>query len=169
MPTLEQIQQQIKQASGLDSSLWKREVKELPSILTETEAVEAILQGVYGNNLGVFVATMSRILFVDKGMFGGLKVEEFHYEKISSVQFETGLIQGKLKIFTSGNTAEITNCDKRLVRLFAEYVQGRLSAPKVSPDSGGDVLEKLERLAKLKEQGILSDEEFQQQKAKILA
>lgn len=172
MLSLEQIQQQIKDACGLDSSLWKREVKELPSILAADEAVEAILQGIYSNSLGVLVATTSRILFVDKGMFGGLKVEEFHYEKISSVQFETGLLQGKLKIFTSGNAAEISNCDKRLVRLFSDYVQSRLSSPKTSPapaqTDGGDVLDKLERLAKLREQGVLSDEEFQQQKTKIL-
>lgn len=169
MPTIDEVKVQIKQASGIDSSLWKREVNELPSILAETEGVSAILQGIYDNKLGILIATSTRVLFLDKGLFGGLKVEEFQYEKISSVQFETGLIQGKLKIFTSGNTAEITNCDKRLVRLFAEYVQGRISAPKVSPVTGGDVVEKLERLAKLKEQGILSDEEFKQQKDKILA
>ena len=42
-----------------------------------------------------------------------------------------------------------------------------MSAPKeVDTD---DVISKLERLAKLKEQGILTEEEFLVQKAKILA
>ena len=37
-----------------------------------------------------------------KGFIFGLKVEDFPYDKISSIQYETGLIFGKLTIFTSG-------------------------------------------------------------------
>lgn len=42
--------------------------------------------------------------------------------------------------------------------------------PGTHPTSGDDdVLSRLERLSRLKEQGILNEEEFQQQKAKLLA
>lgn len=37
-----------------------------------------------------------------------------------------------------------------------------------SPTTSGNSIEQLERLAALKERGVLSDEEFQQQKRQIL-
>jgi putative oligomerization/nucleic acid binding protein len=42
------------------------------------------------------------------------------------------------------------------------------AAPAQTPSSGGDSVAELERLAKLKESGALTDAEFEQQKAKIL-
>lgn len=41
-------------------------------------------------------------------------------------------------------------------------------APAPPAAGGGDVIEQLERLGKLREQGILTDEEFAAQKAKLL-
>lgn len=43
------------------------------------------------------------------------------------------------------------------------------AAPSVAPVTQDDVLSKLERLAKLKEQGVLTEDEFQQQKLSLLA
>jgi len=175
MPTLEQIQEQLKRIDGISHLLGSKEVKELPSIMWEDEDAEHMVQGIYNNGLGVLFATNKRLIFVDKGMFFGLKVEDFPYDKITSIQYETGMLQGKLTIFASGNRAEITNCEKSLVRGFAEYVRARISAPQesksITPSSQecDDVISKLERLAKLKEKGILTDDEFLQQKAKILA
>lgn len=174
MPTLEQIQAQLKRIDGISHLLGRKEIKELPAILWEDEQVEHMVQGIYNNGLGALFATNKRLLFVDKGMIFGIKVEDFPYDKITSIQYETGMLQGKLTIFASGNRAEITNCEKGLVRGFSEYVRARISSPQeskapVTGSSSDDVISKLERLAKLKEQGILTDEEFQQQKAKLLA
>jgi hypothetical protein len=176
MPTLEQIQEQLKRIDGVSHLLGRKEIKELPAILWEDEHVDHMLSGIYNNGLGALFATNRRLLFVDKGLIFGLKVEDFPYDKITSIQYETGIIQGKLTIFASGNRAEITNCDKVLVRGFAEYARARISSlhagkavPAPTPDGNDDTISKLERLAKLKEQGILTDEEFMQQKAKILS
>ena len=103
MPTLIEIQSQIKNLAGFESFLGRKEIKELPSILWEDEKVENIIQGTYNNGNGVLVATNIRLVFVDKGLLFGLKVEDFPYDKISSIQYETGILMGKLTIFTSGN------------------------------------------------------------------
>ncbi len=174
MPTLDEIQAQLKRIDGISHLLGRKEIKELPAILWEDEQVEHMVQGIYNNGLGALFATNKRLLFVDKGMLFGLKVEDFPYDKVTSIQYETGMLQGKLTIFASGNRAEITNCGKALVRGIAEYVRARISSAQVSkaslsPARGDDVISKLERLARLKEQGILSDDEFLQQKARILA
>lgn len=176
MPTLNEIQAQIKNLGGFETFLGRKEIKELPSILQEDEKVENIIQGTYNNGNGILVATNRRLVFVDKGFLFGLKVEDFPYDKISSIQYETGILMGKLTIFTSGNKAIIDNVIKAKVRVFGDSVRAKISAPKevvsqsnpVIVNQPIDIADQLERLAKLKEQGILNEEEFIQQKKKIL-
>ncbi len=179
MPSLDEIKSQIKGIGGLDSFLGRREIKELPNVIWHDERVENIVQGSYNNGLGILIATNKRLVFVDKGMFFGLKVEDFPYDKISSIQYETGLLLGSITIFTSGNKAVIDNVEKSKARSFGDWIRARISTAKENvleqpkakvPSSNSDViLEKLERLAKLKEQGILTEDEFQKQKQIILA
>lgn len=128
------------------------------------------------NGNGLLIATNKRLVFVDKGLLGGLKVEDFPYDKISSIQYETGMVFGKIKIFASGNKANIEQIDKQQAKTFAEYVRARISSPSEhasyqdhnQQNSNGSLADQLRELAELKEQGILTEEEFQQQKTKIL-
>jgi len=176
MPTLEEIQKQISSLDSASRLLAFKEVKELPKILWEDERIEQIIQGMYNNGNGVLVATNKRLVFVDKGLMFGLKVEDFPYDKITSIQYETGMLMGEITIFASGNKAEIKYLDKARTRVFAEFVRARVTATsdhasvqKASAvPNADDVVSKLERLAALKSQGILTEEEFLEQKRKIL-
>lgn len=76
------------------------------------ENVYNLIQGIYNNGIGIFAATNKRLIFIDKGLMYGLKVEDFHYDKISSIQYLAGLLLGKLLIFVSGNKEVIDNVDK---------------------------------------------------------
>jgi len=87
MPSIDEIQNQIKNLSGLESFLGRREIKELPSILWDNEKVENIIQGLYNNGNGILVGTNKRLIFIDKGIIFGIKVEDFSYDKISSIQY----------------------------------------------------------------------------------
>lgn len=174
MPTLEEIKKQIQHLDGVSRLFGRKEIKELPNILWEDEIVEKMVQGYYGCGQGILVATNKRLLFVDKGLIYGLRVEDFPHGKITSIQYKTGLVFGTITIFTSGNKADIEQIDKKQARDFAEYVRARISGakehasiPKNKPSSD-DVITQLEKLAKLKEQGILSEEELSSQKKNIL-
>ena len=178
MPSLEKTQEQILEALRDEDRRRlgrPREIKELPKILSEDEIIENIVRGFYSHGLGILVATNRRLVFIDKGIMGGVKVEDFPYEKISSIQYETGMLQGEITVFTSGNKATISNIGKNQARNFGEFARAKISSPKSPSDiisdmdslASSDVLTKLERLAKLKEQGILDDEEFKDQKRKI--
>lgn len=105
-------------------------------------------------------------------MVFGLKVEDFPLDKITSIQYETGLLMGKVKIHTSSNVADIENVEKNSARKFAEFVRVKLSEPKTNVSTSQvnepNVLDQIEKLAKLKETGILSEEEFSEQKKKLL-
>ncbi len=81
---------------------------------------------------------------------------------------------GKISIFTSGNRANIDKiAPKDQVRNFAEYVRARITshsdhvgAKTQSKQNAG--LHELEKLADLKEKGIITAKEFQDKKKQIL-
>lgn len=170
----DEIKKQIQalKLSGISDYLGRREINELPNILAPTEIVDNLAQGTYNNGQGILVSTNRRLIFVDKGMLYGLKVEDFPLDKITSIQYETGLLLGEIKIHTSGNIAKIDNVEKASARSFAEFIREKLSQPKETVatkiTTEPNVLDQLEKLAKLKENGILSDEEFSEQKKKLL-
>lgn len=172
---LDEIKSQIQaiNLSNVSSYLGRREISELPAILAQNEVVDNLAQGTYNNGQGILVSTDRRLLFIDKGMLFGLKVEDFPLDKISSIQYETGLIFGSIKIHTTGNVATIENVEKASARSFAEFVRNELSQPKemitTTIINEPNILDQLEKLAKLKENGILTEEEFNQQKIKLLA
>jgi len=174
MPTLEEIKSQIRSIDGMAKFLGKREIKELPNILWENENVEKLIQGTYNNGNGILICTNKRLIFIDKGMLFGLQVEDFPLDKISSIQYSTGILLGKLTIFASGNKAVIDNVDKLQVRVFGDFVTNKINSKDKNKNlikvesSEDDIISKLERLATLKEKGILTDEEFLAQKNKIL-
>ena len=173
MPTLEEIKKQISNIEDASRLLGHKEIKELPNILWEDEKVEKLVQGYYAGATGILVATNKRLVFVDKGLIYGLKVEDFPYDKISSIQYKTGMLLGELTIYASGNRADIKNVEKKLVRNFAEFVRAKTTENKEkntvkSEEPVPDIADQIKKLADLKEQGILTEEEFSAKKKKIL-
>lgn len=167
-------QQLLNLGINKNSSIFgRKELKELPNILSNNEIIKGVIIGFYNGGTGILVATDRRLIFIDKGIFYGLKTEDFGLDKISSIQFESGLLMATIKIMASGNLAKIENVDKVLGKTFCEMVRNLLSEPKSTPvqnttSSKDDFIDKLERLGKLKADGILTQEEFDSQKAKLL-
>lgn len=146
-----------------------KEIDEIPNILAENETLDNIIQGFYNNGSGILISTSRRLVFIDKGLLYGLKVEDFPLDKISSIQYETGMMFGKLKIHSTNNNAVIDNVDKEAVKIFAEFVRNKISSSndKIENNSN-DILKQLEKLAQLKSSGILTEDEFNEQKSKLL-
>lgn len=174
--TTDRIQGQLEKIGLTKSSalFGRKEIAELPAIIPEGEEIFGLVQGVYNGGQGILVATDRRLLFVDKGLLYGLKVEDFGLDKVTSIQIETGLIFADIKIMASGNIAKITNVEKTGGRAFCEKVRAKLSEPKASAapvtvvHQQVDVADQLGKLAALKDQGILTQEEFDAQKKKLL-
>jgi hypothetical protein len=89
------------------------------------------------------------------------------------------MVFGEIIIFASGNKARITQLAKAETVAFADLARNQINqlsapSPLAQPtpgvlDPAEQRLAMLERLAQLRQQGILTDEEFSAQKAKILA
>jgi hypothetical protein len=154
----------------------RREIKHLEEKLGEGEEVLNLAQGQYDEKNGLVALTDRRVLFVEEGLIRK-QLEDFPYEKISSVQTSTGMMHGKLTIFGSGNKAVIDKIypKQRTVEI-GEHVRSRIAAssmqptppPSSNPTSSGNPAGRLRRLAELRDAGAITTEDFEAQKLRIL-
>ncbi len=149
-----------------------REIKRLPEHLWEGETVERMTTGAYGNGNGLVVLTDRRLLFIQDGVMSK-KSEDFPLDKVSSVQWGSGLMLGAITIFASGNKTEIKNVNKDDGKEMVDLVRARLSAPKAAPVAATgaaqpDIIGQIKQLGELMAAGVLSQEEFEAKKAELL-
>ncbi|MGZ2746386.1 PH domain-containing protein [Burkholderia stagnalis] len=142
------------------------------------EQVLAFSSGLMDGNTWLIVLTDHRVLFLDKGLIYGLKQISINLDKVNSVSGTTGIMFGEIRIEDGASERIVKNVWKKTVVPFTNKVRDAIreytrasqpaAAAPVAP-AADDVVSKLERLAALKERGILTDAEFADQKAKILA
>lgn len=176
--TKEELKQEMKRLAAVVTDTpfgTKKEFFHLPEILNSGEQPLAIASGMMDNNTWLITLTNQRVIFLDKGMMYGVKQIDVSLRNIVSVGGKTGIILGEIMISTSGQNYTVKNVMKASVIPFTNLINEtknglndnkKTSEP--SPPETSDFISKLERLASLKEKGILSDEEFQQQKQRIL-
>lgn len=120
---------------------------------------------------GVFLATNKRLVFYAKKLTG-YDLEVFPYSTISSIEMGKNLMGHKVKFFASGNKASMKWIKEGDVQKFIEEVKGRIGKKEavqgVMPTSD-DIPAQIKKLADLKEQGILSEREFETKKKELLA
>jgi PH (Pleckstrin Homology) domain-containing protein/putative oligomerization/nucleic acid binding protein len=154
----------------------RKELKKLTDKLAEDEEVVNLARGQYDNKTGLVVVTDRRILFTEQGMVRS-RLEDFPYSRVSSVQTESGMMFGKLTIYSSGNKAVIDHIGpKERATEIGDYVRGHIGAgastpqPQPSPaaESQPDVMQQLQQLGALRDSGVLTDAEFEAKKAELL-
>ena len=175
------IDKALKNLSVFEASaLSKGEIKELPNILWEDELPASVIRGTYHNGNGILVATDRRLIFIDKGLVG-LTVEDIYFEDISSIESHQGWLMGSLTIYARGNKESVENVHKQNVRPFSDLLRNELAKSKkmkvdmlaptqqvVSTPTRADNIDALFKLSELHKMGILTDDEFAEQKAKLL-
>lgn len=207
MPTIEEVRAQIKALPHKYIFYTKREINYLPKILAEDERILALTSGYHGNSTVLLVCTNRRLLFVDKGMFFGLKVKQLNLDRIQSIDSSYIILFGSIRIWDGAAAYEISMILVESIDPFVKTVRDAIEnyrrivfrdvthqqyagnqaapaqgapahpaptpaksayQPPITNQSAPDMLEQLERLAKLREGGHLTEEEFQAQKRKLL-
>lgn len=162
---------------GDDLFFTKKELDHLPEILLDGERVISFTSGMMDGNTWLITLTDKRIIFLDKGMLYGLKQAVIDLDKVNAVSGETGLILGSISIQDGATSRTIKNVQKKTVVNFTNKVRDALEARKrpqsfhstpTNSAESSDIISQLERLASLKEKGILSQDEFEQQKSKLI-
>lgn len=123
---------------------------------------------------GILVATDQRVVFYAK-KFGGYDLESFPYSNISSFEQSKGMMGHKIKMFASGNEVEVKWINQGDIDLLMREVKTRLQSntPSVSvateTAAPPDPTEELRKYAALRDDGIITDEEFQEKKRQLLS
>lgn len=119
---------------------------------------------------GVLVITNSRVIRFHKFWFNE-KVIGVPLSKISSVQVSKGMLGlTTLEFITSNEDFWIKMAKPIADRILPVIEDAREATEKSSTvaEAKGDPLDQIKKLSELKESGILTDQEFQEKKAKLL-
>ena len=114
-------------------------------------------------------------VFLDKGFFFGLAQISIDLDKVNAISGETGILFGAISIEDGASSRMIKWVPKGTVVNFTNKVRDAIEARKNASQSsqilklpGDDVVSQLETLASLVEKGLVTKEEFAQQKLKLL-
>ena len=169
----------IAREIGDDQFFTKKELNHLPEVLADGEQVLAFASGLMDSNTWLITLTDRRIIFLDKGMIFGLKQTSIELGKVNSVSGKTGILFGKIMIEDGAAQRVIDNVPKKTVIPFVNKVRDALHAksermisshPSKSQQSAitEDPVDRLEKLQKMKDKGLITDLEFSEQKNRIL-
>ncbi len=157
----------------------KRDVKKLPEYLHGGETVLAMTGGITGGKAGLLVATDRRALFVAEGVINH-SFEDFPYDRINTVTSTRGMVFGSILINTAGAARVVEQVAKgeaeKVAAILRERVEAvtreRYTQPAVSPPPTAapahGIAGELRDLATLRDEGVLTDEEFAAEKARLL-
>lgn len=165
--------------------IWSRfaNYKEVPivaELIFPNDRIWDVGFGMYEDHNGLVVVTESRILFGGRkaaSLLGHAKTEVFEMNRVTSVQVNSSAVLSTLVIVVSGAKGEIKSMPTADCRRIADVVRQRLSVsstpPQVMPEPSPPVtanafVDEITRLATMRQQGLLTDDEFKAAKAKLL-
>ena len=189
MPSLEQIKNHIlMMEEQFVKYADRKELPEIVRLLGMNEILEYIIDASSGSYSGLLIGTNLRFMFITKTL-QGVGQTIFNYDKISKIEqggaqsnFGSLMVtvpnirnQPHIHTFEYISKENISNLYNWLRNKASNNSNSKLEQPiiqeQVAPSAliNDELLEKLERLAKLKELGVLTDEEFLAQKQQLLA
>jgi hypothetical protein len=182
-----------REEEGLTSSIItditdKKELEEIQRVANRVVRDEKVMfvarqsrfkpGGAKGTPATLFV-TSQRLIFRNPSMMGMREhFSSVNYDKISSLDIEKGIFSSTLKIRAEGFAGDVDAIDKEKAEKILLYIQEKMdeattSAMHSQPDTHRSnpqlsAADELTKIARLKEQGILSEAEFNQMKQEIL-
>jgi len=158
--------------------------------ISANESIDVKLQI---NNAEAIVVTDRRVMIIKGGIFSGaglfgIKYSSFNFNQITSVNFRLGVLEGHIQLTVPGNTdikgktmKQAENAVtfpikyyKERMKYIADLIRERAYTSQNPPHIlkntlGTGLVDQINELAKLKQQGIISEEEFQIVKRKLLS
>jgi len=188
MPTREEVWKEVKALPNTYIFYTRKEINYLPKVLNEGERILALTSGFMQNRTWLAVCTNRRILFIDRGMFFGVRQVQINLDRLQTIESDVGLVFGTIRVVDAGSAMSIGMVLRNTIPPFVRTVQDAMDQYKRTmaydmarhttnamgggsahaPHPGTSMINELERLAKLKADGHLSDVEYQSAKTKLL-
>jgi len=175
MPTLEEVNRQIRALKNPYIFWTRKEIKALPEILSEGEQIKAITSGMLNSRTWLIVCTDQRLIFLNHGMILGVQQIQMPLDRVQSIDHQFLIFFGSIRVYDGVSYTSIGMILQSAILPFVKATQEAMAAYRQKLYSGGkttgtgtDIASQIEKLAELKEKGHLTDEEFQEQKRKLL-
>jgi len=155
----------------------KAEYKELPNIVKPEETLIAIIEGVLKNvghqkvnGGGILLVSNQRLLFYRKSFIGTITTEEYPIKQVTTASYRKGLMSSEIVVTASNNNAILDLCDKKQGEKTVAAILSAINNTSLTTTIiKEDAATRIEKLFELKQKGILTEDEFSQQKVKILS
>jgi hypothetical protein len=164
MQTNEQIKKAIEKL-GVTIVHNKKSANELYKHLKENETIISVFDA----PLSLAVITNERFVRLKTQLLSPTDVKEVYLKDISNIDIDAGFLTTTVFVKSAGGTIEIIVTNKEMANIFKRNLndaKSKLSEP-VTPKV--DIISQLEKLAELKEKGILTEAEFLEQKQRLLS
>ena len=158
--------------------LWWRTIRLFAENLRNNEHILGGVWCFFRKRWGRLVATETRLFFLEQKSLFGSVVETFSYSKLNSVEMTKGLIFSEMTITSGMASQQVQWVPKFQSTRFIQLIQEKLDdlprgGPREEQDTDQElnpnVVTQLERLAQLKDRGILTEDEFETQKWRLLS
>lgn len=167
--------------SGKVSAVYDPVLDALPRILA-SENVRAIVLGKDDGKYAVLALAESRVILVRTTMFGRISSEDLVLSAITSVEQKKQGFSAVVVLHASGNKLELGFVDKKAAERFSSAMRSAVdaarspAAPKSNPStsvapssrSSEQIKQAIRDLAELRDEGLLTNEEFESKKAALL-
>ncbi|OYW14035.1 MAG: hypothetical protein B7X02_00890, partial [Rhodospirillales bacterium 12-54-5] len=163
-------------------------------VLMEGERVHALTSGFLNKHTWLCVCTNRRLLFLDRGMFWGLRQIQMNLDRVQAIDSRFTIFFGSFRVWDGASAFEINLVPKSSLTAFVRTVQTAMdfykrqmvhdivdragtvkptATPALPTPSAGthdtSWVTELEKLSHMREAGHLSEAEYAAAKAKILA
>ena len=122
---------------------------------------------------GLFLITNKRAMFYASLVFGRYDQLIFPYDQISSVNCHKGMIGDELQLQVASDNVAIHAIPKGDGDIAAQNIRDLVATMKAQPSMAVtvpqiDIADQIEKLGKLKEKGLITNEEFERKKNELL-
>jgi len=122
---------------------------------------------------GLLLITSKRVVFYSESIFNRYDQLVFPYDQISSVQCHKGMIGDELQLQVASDNVAIHAIPKGDGDIAAQNIRDLVATMKAHPSIAvaapqTDIADQIEKLGKLKEKGLITNEEFEAKKNELL-
>lgn len=129
--------------------------------------------GLLSKQSGLLLITSKRVMFYVPKIFGGAEQLVFPYDQISNVNLYKSFVIDKLEFTVGSNKMLLDSVAKGDADVAGQIIVDMVATLKaqssvVAPVPQLDIADQIEKLGRLREKGLLTDEEFERKKNELL-
>jgi len=134
-------------------------------------SIETIMLGHFSVIKGFLAVTNRRAIFYAPKLLGRYEVEIYPINQITSVEWSKGLMMDRIELTVAGDWKVIKWIPKgdgeKATTILKQVMDEARASPLTIPPS--DIFAQIERLGRLRDRGLITQEEFERKKKELLA